>query len=133
MEDIKEVTNNDLLQALNELNENSVATNNSIKELQEYFIIKDRQEKQREDTLNKQAEQAEKEEAELQEQKEQEEASVKAEQSAKADAQEQTYTELLMDIRSELQLQNQIISGQFLFFGIICGILLFKILWDKLT
>ena len=133
MEEKTEVTNNDLLQALNDLNQNSVATNNSIKELTEYLIIKDRQEKQKEDTLNKEAEQAEKEEAELQEQKEQEEASAKAEQSAKADAQTETYTELLTDIRSELQLQNQMISGQFLFFGIICGILLFKILWDKLT
>ena len=133
MEETKEVTNNDLLQALNDLNQNSVATNNSIKELTEYLIIKDRQEKQKEETLNKQSEQAEKEEAEIQEQKEQEEASAKAEQSAKADAQSQTYEELLIDIRSEVQLTNQLLSGQFLFFGIICGILLFKILWDKLT
>ena len=133
MEEAKEVTNNDLLQALNDLNQNSVATNNSIKELTEYLIIKDKQEKQKEDTLNKQAEQAEKEEAEIQEQKEQEEASAKAEESALADAQTEEYETLLADIRAEQQLNNQLLSGQFLFFGIICGILLFKILWDKLT
>ena len=133
MEEGKEVTNNDLLQALNDLNQTSVATNNSIKELTEYFIIKDKQEKQKEDTLNKQAEQAEKEEAEIQEQKEQEEASAQAEQSARADAQTEEFETLLADIRAEQQLTNQLLSGQFLFFGIICGILLFKILWDKLT
>ena len=132
MEEAKEVTNNDLLQALNDLNQNSVATNNSIKELTEYLIIKDKQEKQKEDTLNKKAEQAEKEEAEIQEQKEQEEASAQAEQSARADVQTEEYETLLTDIRAEQQLTNQLLTGQFLFFGIICGILLFKILWDKL-
>lgn len=133
MEEGKEITNNDLLQALNDLNHTSVATNNSIKELTEYLIIKDKQEKQKEDTLNKQAEQAEKEEAEIQEQKEQKEASAQAEQSARADSQTEEYETLLSDIRAEQQLTNQLLSGQFLFFGIICGILLFKILWDKLT
>ena len=133
MEEGKEITNNDLLQALNDLNHTSVATNNSIKELTEYLIIKDKQEKQKEDTLNKQAEQAEKEEAEIQEQKEQKEASAQAEQSARADAQTEEYETLLSDIKAEQQLTNQLLSGQFLFFGIICGILLFKILWDKLT
>ena len=104
MEEKTEVTNNDLLQALNTLNENSVATNNSIKELQEYFIIKDRQQKQKEETEQKQAEQAEKQEAEIKEQKEQEEQSVLAEQSAKADAQTDTYTELLTEINEGIQL-----------------------------
>lgn len=127
------VTNEDLLNALNLLNENSVATNNSIKELQEYFIIQDRKEYQEKETLKKQEEQNAKVDAEFQEREQQAEQSEKAEETAKADAQTETYTELLTDIRDQIQLNNQLISGQFLMFGIICGILLFKILWDKLT
>lgn len=133
MEEGKEITNSDLLEALNELNKNSIATNNSIKELNEYLIIKDKQDQQEKETQKKQSEQAEIEESEIQEQQEQEQQSALAEQSAKADAQNQEYTTLLTDIRSELQLNNALISGQFMMFGIICGILLFKILWDKLN
>lgn len=132
MEEKTEVTNYDLLQALNTLNENSVATNNSIKELQEYFIIKDRQEKQKEETEKKQSEQAEKQEAEIKEQKEQEEQSALAEQSAKADAQTETYTELLTGINESNQLNNQIMAAQSIYFGIVIGLLFIKIFIDRL-
>lgn len=133
-ETIKEtVTNDDLLEALQQLNQSTVATNKSVQDLQEYFIAKDRKEKQEAETLQKQAEQEGKEKAELEEQQKREQESAEAEETAKADSQTETYTELLTNIRDEIQLNNQLISGQFLMFGIICGILLFKILWDKLT
>ena len=83
-----EITNNDIYNALVDLNNNTVATNNSIKELQEYLIIKDKKERQKEETEQKQAEQAEKEQAELQEQAEKEQASADAEAKASADAKE---------------------------------------------
>jgi F0F1-type ATP synthase assembly protein I len=132
-ENTQGVTNEDLLNALNKLYESSDSTNKSVQELQAYFIAKDKKEKQEAETLKKQQEQEAQEQAELEEQQQRETESVEAEQSAKADAETETYTELLTDIRDQIQLNNQLISGQFLMFGIICGILLFKILWDKLT
>ena len=43
----------------------------------------------------------------------------------------ETYTELLTDIRDEINLSNQLMSGQNLFFGIICGLLIVKIFIDR--
>ena len=57
----------------------------------------------------------------------------KSEREEVTDEQAQTYEELLTDIRLEQQLTNQLLSGSFIFYGIIAGIILFKILWDKLT
>lgn len=37
-----EATNNEILQAINNLNDNTVGVNNSVKELQEYFILKEK-------------------------------------------------------------------------------------------
>lgn len=128
-----EATNNEILQAINNLNDNTVGVNNSIKELQEYFILKEKREQQEKETLKKQQEQAEKEQAQIDEQNTKEVESAEAEQQAKSDAETETYTELLTDIRQEQILTNQMFAGQFLFEGVITGVLLFTIIWNKLT
>lgn len=66
------------------------------------------------------AEEQSKVDAELAEQKEQEQKE-----------QAETYTEILSDIRSELDFSNQVYAGQILFTGIITGILIGKILLDR--
>lgn len=126
-----QVTNNDILDALVKLNESSSATNKSVQELQAYFIAKDKKEKQEAETLKKQSEQEEKKQAELQEQEKKEIESAEAEQNAKAEEETQTYTELLTDVRDQVKLNNEIMAGQLLFFGIITGILLAKIFIDR--
>lgn len=128
---MEEVTNEQILNALNDLNSNTIATNNSIKELQEYLISKDRKEQQEEATKAKQEEQEALKQAELDEQTAKEEESAMAEQSAKADQVTDTYTELLTDINNNVVLSNNIFAGQLLFTGIISGILLGKILFDR--
>lgn len=131
--EVKEVSNNEILNALNDLNANTVATNNSIKELQEYFIIKDKKELQEKETLKKQEEENAKVEAELKDQEAKEEESAKAEQSAKADQETETYTELLTDINEGIQLNNQLMVVQSIYIGIVVGLLFIKIFVDRLT
>ena len=83
-----EQVNNDqaILEALNVLNENSDATNNSIKELTEYIILQDKREQ------NEKALKADQEKSEALEQgeqeliKEQEESARAEQQSAQADS-----------------------------------------------
>lgn len=127
----EEVSNKELLDAINELNQNSVATNNSIKELQEYFILKDRKEEQKEATAKKQEEEQKQTQEELQDQQKKEEQSALAEQSAKADTQTETYTELLVEIRDKQELSNEIFAGQLFFTGMIAGLLIGIILWNR--
>lgn len=126
-----QVSNNDLLDALIKLNESSSATNKSVQDLQAYFIAKDKREEQKSQTQEKIEKQADEEASELEAQALKQEQSEKAEQTAKADAQNETYTELLTDIRDHITLNNQIMSGQLLFIGIICGVLLAKIFIDR--
>lgn len=114
--------NEQILDRLNDLNSNVVTTNNSLKDLQEYLIIQDKK--------NQEEKEAEEKSASDKQDKEQ---TAKAEQSAKADAQNDTYTELLTNISNQLEYQNAVISGQSFMYGIISGILLFTILWNKIT
>lgn len=132
MEEIKEVTNEDLLNALTELNKSSSETNKSIQELQAYFIAKDKKEAQEAETQKKIEEQEGKEQAELEEQQKLESESAEAEQSAKADAQTETYTELLTEIDEGIKLQNQLMVAQSIYIGIIVGLLFMKILFDRI-
>lgn len=142
MEEVKEtqeVTNQELLEALQDLNASSVSTNNSIKELMEYIVTKDRQEEQRLVTEQKQAEQAEKEKQESEKQASEEQASADAEAKAveeqkEAEEQEltQTYAETLQSINDGVQLTNQLLTVQGIYLGIVCGLLFIKILFDRL-
>lgn len=127
-----QVTNDDLLQALLQLNESSNATNKSVQELQAYFIAKDKKEKQESETLKKQQEQESKEQAELEEQAKREQESAEAEKTAKADSETQTYTEILTEIDQGIQLQNQLMVAQSIYIGIVVGLLFMKILFDRI-
>lgn len=116
-----EIENQAIIDALNSLNENSVATNDSIKELQEYLIIQDNR-KQQEKQEQEDNAQIEKEASDLAEQK----ASSEAEQQA------ETYTEILTDIRTQLELSNELEAVNNIWFGVIIGLLWIKILFDRL-
>lgn len=118
---LEDNNNDSILQALSDLNQNTVATNNSIKELQEYFLIKDKREQE------KQAK-AEEEESKALEVKEQEEQTSKDAEQQQVD----TYTELLTDIRDNVQLSNEIFAGQLFFTGVIAGLLVGIILWNRI-
>lgn len=113
---------NSLSQSLNDLNQNTVATNNSINELYEYFLIKD---KKAQEEKEKQA----KLDAENQEKAETEQTQAEEEQAT----QEQTYTEQLQNINTQLETTNGMLVGTFVTQGILCGVLLFTILWNKLN
>lgn len=126
-----EQVNNDqaILEALNVLNENSVATNNSIKELTEYIILQDKRE-QNEKALKADQEKSEAlEKGEQELIKEQEESARAEEQSAQAD----TYEELLTSIDEGIQLNNQLLAVNGLYIGIVIGLLFIKIFVDRLT
>ena len=116
-----ETTSKQIIDILNDINDNTVSTYNAINDVQEYLIIQDKKLKEKEEKQE-----------EIEAEKSETEALTKQEQSANAEEQAETYETLLMDIRAEQQLTNQLISGSILFLGIIAGILLFKILWDKL-
>ena len=111
-----------LIKEIQILNQGIVSNGERLDQINEYLILKDKEEKKEKQAAEKKAaednEAAEKQAAETRE----------AQQQT-----EETYTELLTEIKQEQQLTNQMFAGQFLLFGIITGILLFKILWDKLT
>ena len=121
--------NNQILESLERLNQNEVKVINTLNDIQEYLIIQDKKQEEKEEEELKSAE----EKALQDKQKEEEENQTRAEQSAQSETQQQTYEELLVEIRDEQRLTNQMFAGTFLFYGLICGILLFKILWDKLN
>ena len=118
-----------IVKELQAINKGLTDVNSSQKELMEYIIAKDQASDEEKEAAEKEA--AEKQEAEKQEAEKQEEETKAAE--TKADSQTETYTLLLTDIRDEMRLNNQMMAGSFIFYGIICGIILFKILWDKLN
>lgn len=123
MEEVKTIDteNQAIIDALNSLNENMVATNDSIKELQEYLIIQDNRKQQ--------AQQEHEDNAQIEK-----EASDLAEQQASSEAEQQaeTHTELLTDIRTQLELSNELQAVNNIWFGVICGLIFIKILVDKI-
>lgn len=122
-----------LLTEMQEINKGINRLHSSQEELTQYIISRDKQsdqEKANEKKIQEEQKAIDKEAAEQQE-AEQQEAKLQSEEQQ--EQQTETYTELLTDIRDEIRLSNQLTAGSFMFYGIICGILLFKILWDKLT
>lgn len=116
-----ESDNQAILDQLKSLNENSVATTDSIKELQEYLIIQEnrRQEADIQATTD----------AEVQK-----EASDLANEKARSEAQEQqeVYTELLSDEIAHLELNNELQAVNGIYIGIVIGLLWTKILFDRI-
>lgn len=120
------ITNEDIYNALTTLNSNTSATNDSIKELTAYLVAKDK--KEQEETAKEEKLQAEKDEQQAQEDEQ-----ALAESTAKADAQTETYTELLTTIKDNVDLTNHLLSGQIFFMGALLGVLLIKILFDRFS
>ena len=122
-----------LIKEIQILNQGIVSNGERLDQITEYLILKDKEEKKEKQAAEMQAAE-EKQAAEKQAAEENEAAEKQAAENREAQQQtEETYTELLTEIKQEQQLTNQMFAGQFLLFGIITGILLFKILWDKLT
>lgn len=118
-----------IVKELQAINKGLTDVNSSQQELMEYIIAKDQASDEEKQAAEKEA--AEKQEAEKQEAEKQQEESKAAE--TKADTQTETYTTLLTEVRDEVRLNNQLMAGSFIFYGIIAGIILFKVLWDKLN
>lgn len=116
-----ETENQAIIDQLQSLNENSVATTDSIKELQEYLIIQENRRQEAEVQASTDAEV-------------QKEASDLANEKARSEAQEQqeVYTELLSDGIAKLELNNELQAVNGIYIGIVIGLLWMKILFDRI-
>lgn len=122
-----ESTNNNtdltaLIQEIQILNESTVSNGERLDEITEYLITQDKLQSKKESDLKKA-------------QEEQSEKDIKANEEKEQAQQEQTetYTELLQNVSNQLEVQNALLSGQNFMSGIICGVLLFTILWNKIN
>ena len=121
-----------IVEELEKINTSVASGNKKIDELTEYFITKDAKEKA---LAEKQAKETEKKIASDQEAQEQ--ADLEAQEQADLEAQEQeelnqTYTELLIDIRDQTVLTNQLLAVQGVFIGIVIGLLFMKSIFDRI-
>ena len=113
-----ETTNNNvdlnpLLEEIQVLNQGIVFNGEKLDQLTEFLITKDK------------IEQEEKEEKEKAEQ-------IELQQKSDRSAEEtETYTELLEDIRDQSALTNNIMAGQIFFMGVLFGIILLNVLWNR--
>lgn len=112
----------ELNESIDRLSNTTKDNNNAVNDLREYLEEKDQKEEEKE--------QAEKEEAEA---KAEETETKEAEDSAKNEEDTQTYTELLQSIDNGITVQNGLIAGQFVTDGILCGVILLTVLWNKLN
>ena len=118
---MNEITGNNfdtsaIVEELQILNKGVLSNGEKLDQINEYLILKEQKEKE------------DKEAAEEKEQKQTEEAELRQqEQSEETD----TYTELLTDIRDQSVLTNNLIAGQIFFTGMIFGIILLNVLWNR--
>lgn len=109
------VNNSSVLEELQTLNEGITSLNENQEELTEFIIKRDKE--------NTEA-QAEKEEK-LQEDQ------AKSDQDQTEQA--ETYTETLEQISNNVNVTNHLLAGQIFFFGVVVGVLLIKILFDRFS
>ena len=109
------VDNTSVLKELQTLNEGITTLNENQEELTEFIIKRDKE--------NTEA-QAEKEEKQQEDQ-------VKSDQDQSQQA--ETYTETLEQIANNVNVTNHLLSGQIFFFGVVVGVLLIKILFDRFS
>lgn len=112
----------ELNESIDRLSNNTQDTNNAVNDLREYLQDKDAEQQEKEEKEQEQA-QADAEENANKEQ----------EQNTKSEEQTQTYTELLQSIDEGITVQNGLLVGQFVTDGILCGVLLLTVLWNKLN
>lgn len=116
-----------IVEELQKIDQGLVALNTSQKELTEYIILRDKKaDKEKAAALEQEAEkkEAEEQEAETLE-------AEKSEQQTREADQQQTYTELLTDIRDQTVLTNNLISGHIFFTGMLFGVMLLSVLWNR--
>lgn len=110
-----------LIKEIQTLNKSVGSNGERLDQITDYLITQDKLQSEKEEQLKK-------------EQEEQQEINTKATQEKEQSEQQQTetYTELLQNVSDQLEVQNALISGQNFMSGIICGVLLFTILWNKI-
>ena len=102
-----------LLEEIQILNQGIVSNGEKLDEITEFLITE------------KKIEQEEKEEKEKAEQ-------IEIQQKSERSAEEtETYTELLEDIRDQSALTNNLMAGQIFFMGVLFGIILLNVLWNR--
>lgn len=102
-----------LLEEIQILNQSTISNGKRLDEISEYLIAKDA-----EDKMSRDAEYNE----QMQLKKSEEETQTELNDS---------YTELLTDIKDQISLTNNILSGQIFFTGVLFGVLLLSILWNR--
>lgn len=120
-----ENTNNNIdtssvVEELQILNEGTSSNGEKLDEVLEYLIAKDNKEQEEKVSA------LEKEEKSLEEEKQDSEI---REQSASE--QNETYTELLTDIRDQSILTNNLLSGEIFFMGVLFGVIFLNVLWNR--
>lgn len=109
-----------IVEELQILNKGTVSNGEKLDQVIEYLLTKEKQEQEEKEIQQK----------ELEANKEAEQKNAE-EQQRSDDQQTETYTELLTDIRDQSVLTNNILSGQIFFMGVIFGIILLNVLWNR--
>lgn len=109
------IDNSAILKELQALNKGIDALTENQEELTEFIINKDKEEK----------------EAEEKKQEETKQEQTKADQENIKQA--ETYTETLEQISNNVNVTNHLLAGQIFFFGVVVGVLLIKILFDRFS
>ena len=127
-----ETTNNNidltpLVEGLQTLNQGTSSNGEKLDQIMEYLITKDKLEQEEKEKAAKEQEEKEKA-AKEQEEKDQQEAETK---SAQEQQEQETFEEVVTDIRDQVVLTNNLLAGQIFFMGVVFGVLMLKILWDR--
>ena len=127
-----ENTNNNIdltpiVEGLQTLNQGTNSNGEKLDEIMEYLITKDKLEQEEKEKAAKEQEEKEKA-AKDQEEKDQQEAEIK---SAQEEQDQETFEEVITNIRDQVVLTNNLLSGQIFFMGVVFGVLMLKILWDR--
>lgn len=109
-----------IIEELQILNQGTVSNGEKLDQVLEYLVIKEEKEQQEKDSKK-----------EEEEQKDQEEQKASEEEQQNQEEQTVTYTELLTDIRDQSVLTNNLLSGQIFFMGVLFGIILLNVLWNR--
>lgn len=105
-----------VIKELQNLNNNTDSNGKKLDQIIDYMLAKEIQEKS-------DKEQAEKVAADNE---------VKAQnEQAAQDTQTETYTELLTDIKDQSVMTNYLLSGQVFFMGVLFGVILLNVLWNR--
>ena len=116
-----------IVEELQILNKGVVSNGEKLDSITEYLITKDKQQEEKEEEQLKK--ETEKQEEQLKKEEEQKGLDEQKEQSQTE--QTETYTELLTDIRDQSVVTNYILSGQIFFMGVLFGVVLLSVLWNR--